>query len=432
MGCRENYWRNGIQKNVRSISLAKKILLPLTANLRLILILFLVLFPVLFALPLFGQNFSDNNPNINPQPHETDIRQYTYSNGNKIIDKPDSHHEQINNTKSYPLKRKIQKNQTNNNELQNNFINQQEEERINKQTAIKKIPWDELSPPMKQKLSLIVQNHSIYHQLPTQAIFCDPEVYQYFLEHPDLLVGFWECLGLTQIALRETDTDRFNLVETTGTVADVGLFYRSTNCCVVYARGEYKSPITPRKIDGEALLILQSRYARNIENEPIIVCKLDVFVKIDSIGADLLVKLFATTLGKIADGNFEQTLGFVSHVSDTSAISANSVKKLTKSVKNVRPEVRNDFADIIDRVAIRASRRVEKRLYNYHRENKTSDDFHNGQNKTVAPILKHYETQQNIESIALNNEFQDQRTEIKFDSKQDTCPTKCPTKEHNK
>ncbi|MDR0392054.1 MAG: hypothetical protein LBH59_09115 [Planctomycetaceae bacterium] len=338
----------------------------------------------MFDLPLFGQNFSDNYE-----------------------------HDQINNPKSYPLKRKIARSHSNNtnNETQNNVSKQIEEERINKQNSIKKIPLDDLPLPMKQKVLSIVQNHSVYYQLPTQAIFCDPEVYQYFLEHPDLLVGFWESLGITQITLRETDTNRYNLTETTGTIADVGLLYRSTNCCVVYAKGEYKNPITNRKIEGETLLILQSRYARNIENEPIIVCKLDVFVKIDSIGADLLIKLFAATFGKIADGNFEQTLGFVSHVSDTSAISANSVKRLTKSVKNVREEVRNDFTDVIDRVSIRAARRVEKRLYNYHNNNNFADDSYSGQNKTASTLLQNHENQQNTENNT-NHDFHEQKTEI--------------------
>jgi hypothetical protein len=237
-------------------------------------------------------------------------------------------------------------------------------ERTQKQNIIKNIPWDDLTPAAKQKVSSIVQNHTLYHHMPTQAFFCDPEVYQYFLEHPDLLVGFWEGLGMTQISLRELDVNRYSMIESTGTVANIGVLYRTTKYCAIYAKGEYKGPFMTRKIDGDALLLLQTRFARNADSEPIIVCRLDVFVKIDSLGADLLTKLFAASLGKIADGNFEQTLGFVSHVSDTSAISAESVKRLTKSVKSVRPEVRDDFADVVDRVAIRAARRFDKKLNN--------------------------------------------------------------------
>ncbi|MDR1478887.1 MAG: hypothetical protein LBJ00_08090 [Planctomycetaceae bacterium] len=362
-----------------------------------------IVFLLLFVPQLYGQNFSDNNISTNPYLRETDTP--THDTYNYDTQQPDT--AQINNTKNYPYKRKIQPVQTNKNnnknEHQNNFVNQ-EEERKNKQNAIKRIPWDELSAPVKQKMSSIIHNHSVYYCLPGQAIFCDPEVYQYFLEHPDLLVGFWENLGVTQIVLREKDTDRFNLVETTGTVADVGTLYRSTNYCIAYAKGEYKSPITTRKIDGEALLLLQSRYARNPENEPIIVCKLDVFVKLDNIGADLIVKLFSTSLGKIVEGNFEQTLGFVSHVSDTSAISANSVKRLARSVKSVRVEVRNDFADVVDRVSVRAARRVEKRLYNYHRNTKDADDFHLGQNKIVPSFDQNPDHQHNSDTVALNNE----------------------------
>ncbi|MDR2170379.1 MAG: hypothetical protein LBP59_09575 [Planctomycetaceae bacterium] len=394
MGCRKKQ-KNGIQKNNQIIQQTTKIKSPII--IKLFLTLFLLL---LFAAPIYGQNLYEQNLAGNNNHNYDHNYNYNYAhsrhnqNGNKFNPNP----EHAKNIKTYPLKRKILVAASNNSEPPNNTQTPQDE-LANKQNIIKKIPWDDLTQPVKQKLSSIIQNHTVYHHIPTQAVFCDPEVYQYFLEHPDLLVGFWESLGVTQIALRETDANRYNLIESTGTVADVGILYRSTNCCIVYAKGEYKNPITTRKIDGEALLVLQSRYARNAENEPIVVCNMDVFVKIDNIGADLLVKLFATSLNKIADGNFEQTLGFVSHVSDTSAISANSVKKLTKSVKNVRENVRNDFTDVVDRVSIRAAKRVEKRLFDYHKNNKITENY-----------------EQNTEQIIEQNEL---KTETNIDAKQE-------------
>ncbi|MDR1291107.1 MAG: hypothetical protein LBK06_07900 [Planctomycetaceae bacterium] len=429
---KSNCWRNGVRKNIEPIS--REIVKNHTGlNLKELSLMFFlcpVLFLFLFVPQIYGQSFSENNI-ATPHSYELDTpnydtSQYDNTRRNKTAAENEPNHEQTNIAKNYPHKRKIQLSHTNKNnnknEHPNNFVNQQEEDHKNKQNAIKKIPWDELSTPVKQKISSLIQNHSVYHCLPSQAIFCDPEVYQYFLEHPDLLVGFWENLGVTQIALREKDTDLFNLVETTGTVADVGTLYRSTNYCVVYAKGEYKSPITTRKIDGEALLFLQSRYARNSENEPIIVCKLDVFIKLDNLGADLLAKLFATSLGKIVDCNFEQTLGFVSHVSDTSAISANSVKRLTRSVKSVRAEVRNEFVDVVDRVSVRAARRVEKRLYNYHRNtNDNVDEYHLGQNRIASPAIQnqHLDPKQNFDSIALNNEYPETKNESQNDQTQE-------------
>jgi hypothetical protein len=429
----------------------------------------LVLFFVFLVVPLFGQNYSDNISDLPPQPRAMEQRRYSNSDKISNTENFEHNHDILTNTKSYPLKRKIPLDKANAVGQQNSFTKQQEELIVNKRNAIKKIPFDDLSPLVRRRLSAVIQNHTVYYQLPTQAIFCDPEVYQYFLEHPDLLVGLWETLGISQLTLRETDVDRYNLLESSGTAAEVGLLYRSTSCCIVYAKGEYKNPITNRKIEGETLLILHSRYARNIENEPIIVCKLDVFIKIDNIGADILVKLFSTTLGKIADGNFEQTLGFVSHVSDTSAISAKAVKKLTKSVKNVREEVRNDFEDVVDRVSLRAARRVEKRLYNYNRGNNFSEDNNSGQTKissgqtklpsgqfgtnpnqpdtpqkqpeTTSPQQNQYENNQNryennhsqyerrnkIESVLLRNEFLDPKLEINFGNIQDLTPSSIPS-----
>jgi hypothetical protein len=145
--------------------------------------------------------------------------------------------------------------------------------------------------------------------------------------------------------------------ETTGTTAVAEVVYRTKDICIVYAKGLYKGPFLVRSYDGEAVLILRNRFMRDVNNEPIIICDLDVFVRIDHLGVDFLAKLFATTLGKIADSNFEQTVSFVGYVSESVGINAESVKRNGYQVKNVRETVREDFGDVVDRVAMRIARR---------------------------------------------------------------------------
>lgn len=232
--------------------------------------------------------------------------------------------------------------------------------------CMKRIPWDQLSTDSHRKIKSVAQQHSLFHRMPTQAVYCDQEIFQYLLKHPDLVVGFWERLGVTEISVKELKEDKYLMRETTGTVANVEVLHRTKNLCIVYAKGQYRAPFLARGIDGETILFLRSRFGRDKDGEPFVVCALDVFIKIDNAGVDFLAKLFATSLGKIADSNFEQTVAFVGHVSDASTVNADSVKTVSRQVRGVRKEVREDFADLVDQVCTKSSRREEGLLPRYY------------------------------------------------------------------
>ncbi|MDR0704668.1 MAG: hypothetical protein LBF88_06720 [Planctomycetaceae bacterium] len=230
------------------------------------------------------------------------------------------------------------------------------------QESTKKIPWNAFSPQVQAKIRSVVSEYSLFRRMPQQKICADPEMFQFLLEHPDLVVGFWEKLGVTQISLQELNQDQFLMKETTGTTAVADVVYRTKDICIVYAKGSYKCPFLVRSYDGEVVLILRNRFMRDANNEPVIVCDLDSFIRIDHLGVDFLAKLFATTLGKIADSNFEQTVSFVGYVSESAGINAESVKRTGFQVKNVRETVREDFSDVVDRVAMRIARRNHQNI----------------------------------------------------------------------
>ena len=229
--------------------------------------------------------------------------------------------------------------------------------------AITKIPWDDLSPQAKGRIKGVVSQHSVFWRLPQQRVYSDPEMFSFLVEHPDIVVAFWEKLGVTQISLREQKDGRFLMKECTGTTAIAEVIYRSKDICIVHGRGQYLGPFLAKAYNGDAILVLRSRFQRDENEEPYVVCDLDAFVRIDNVGADLFARLFATSLGKIADSNFEQTVAFVSHVSQAASMNPESVKNLGWKLNEVREDVRGDFEGVVERVAMRSARRSERMIH---------------------------------------------------------------------
>ena len=230
------------------------------------------------------------------------------------------------------------------------------------QTSLQKLPWQELTPAAQTKIKSVVADAPLCHRMPRQKIYADPEIYQFLLQHPEMIIGFWEQLGVTQLSLHAVRENQYVLRETDGTVAAVEVLYQTNDLCIIYARGEYRGPLLAKSYQGDVLLVLRTQYARDDMNEPVAVCDLDTFIQINSLGADMLAKLFFSSLTKVADSNFEITIAFVGQVSGAASRTPNALKSTVEDITSVRQEVCTDFCDVVDRVAMRFVRRNQPAL----------------------------------------------------------------------
>ena len=225
------------------------------------------------------------------------------------------------------------------------------------QTSLRNLPLKELSPAAQAKIKTVVSGAPLFHRMPQQTIYADPEICHFLTSHPDMVIGFWEQLGATQLSLREIKENHYILKESSGTAAAVEVLYRTNDLCIAFARGEYRGPLLSKAYYGNVLLVLRTRYTRDEANEPMLVSNLDTFVQINNLGADVLAKLFFASLTKVADSNFEVTMSFVSQVSRAASRNAEGLKNTAEEISSIRQEVCAEFCDVVDRVAMRYARR---------------------------------------------------------------------------
>lgn len=228
--------------------------------------------------------------------------------------------------------------------------------------ASRKIPWNRLSPKARAKVQAVLADKTIYRRLPQQSVYCEPVLYHHFLEHPDVVVAIWEKLGITQVSLKEQRPGVYYLKETVGTTAWVEVVYRTENFCVLYAKGSYTGPFIPKTVNGEAILLLHSVFEQDEDGEPYIVAQLDAFVNIQNFGVDVFAKLFAPMLGKIADGNLEQTLAFVGNVSEVAQSNPDAVKRMALKLETIPKETRDELIAVAYQAAQNSLERYENDL----------------------------------------------------------------------
>jgi hypothetical protein len=228
--------------------------------------------------------------------------------------------------------------------------------RAAREEATRSIPLDKLDADARQKVSSVLSSTNIFRRLPIRVVPCDPDLYLFLVQHPDVVVGIWETLGLSQLKMRKTDRDTYQLTDGEGTLGTIEFLYRSHDTHVVYVEGRYDGPVLTTPVRGWCVLILKTGYVREPDGRYYITSRLDTFTHLEPGGVEFLTKTFQPLVGKAADGNFIQTVAFVGSLSRTAEVNHRGVQRLSQRLHGVHPEACGELARLAEDIAARSVR----------------------------------------------------------------------------
>lgn len=231
--------------------------------------------------------------------------------------------------------------------------------RAAKEEAVAQIPFDKLTRETRAKLLGVLEKTSIYRRLPDKAIACDPDMYLFLVRNPEVVVNIWELMGVTNVKLQRVGEYSFACSDGAGTDATVELIYGTHDLHILYAEATYEGPLTGRKLNGRGVMILKSEYKKDEHENVVVESRLDVFMQIDQIGAELVARTLQPLVGKAADVNFEESANFVGRVSEAAEDNGPGMQRLAAKLKNVSPTVRAQFAEVSAVVSERAIMKQE-------------------------------------------------------------------------
>ena len=231
--------------------------------------------------------------------------------------------------------------------------------------ALAKIPWNALPQATSDKLQRLAATATTYRRLPMAGGRCNPELFDFFLTYPHAIVELWKEMGYDEISMTPQGADRYVVREKNGSAAVAQVLYQDSDLALAYVSGIYRGMAFLRPVEGEAMLVLQTRYTEDATKTPLVVCRLDAFISIKNPGVDFLARTFNATVGKIADSNFEQTLAFVDSVSQTAEQSPREFQNVVANLSGLSPDARAIFAQKARDVAFQAARRQRGEIVDY-------------------------------------------------------------------
>lgn len=224
--------------------------------------------------------------------------------------------------------------------------------------AVREIPFDKLGRSARSRIDQVLADVTIFRRLPLQVFPCDPTLYLFLLDYPEVVVNIWQVLDMTQVSLERTSATTFRADDGAGSRGTVEVLHRTPTRHLIYSEGAYEGPLFQRPLRGRCVLLLSTDYVRGAQSKTVVRSRLDTFIQLDHVAVEAVLKTFQPLVGKLADHNFRETASFIELLNRTAEQNPPGIERLAERLTSVPPEARERFVE----VALAASQRAQADL----------------------------------------------------------------------
>lgn len=212
-----------------------------------------------------------------------------------------------------------------------------------REEALRSIPFEKLTAHASSEIRSIAERPTLYRRLPSQSIDCDPRMFLFLVRHPEVIVGIWKKMDISQVSTQRVGPYQLMADDRAGTKCKIDLVYGDNGLHIFVATGSYSGPLAPRPITGSGLFILRSGYAKGSSDRTTVNGTLDCFIQLDSLGADLLARTLSRLIGNTADHNFIETARFISQISQAAERNPTGLRDIAVDLNDIELPTRQRF-----------------------------------------------------------------------------------------
>jgi hypothetical protein len=219
-----------------------------------------------------------------------------------------------------------------------------------RQDALKTIPLDKLQPPAREKVLSVLNDTCFFRRLPICVFRCDPELYLFLVKHPDVIVGIWRLMGLTEMEMERLSPERLRFHDGQGTRGTIEYLYASHDTHVIFTDAAYEGPLLARPVRSRGVIVLRSGYVLETDGQYYVTSRLDLFLSVDRATWEAITKTLHPLVGKIADANFSQTAQFVSMLYQMACENPETMRRLPTRLTGIQQPVREEFSLLLTKI----------------------------------------------------------------------------------
>jgi hypothetical protein len=230
--------------------------------------------------------------------------------------------------------------------------------RAAREEAMRSIPWSQLDAGEQRMVQYITRNATMYRRMPTRVIDCDPQVFNFLGQNPEVVTELWKLMGVCNLNLEKVGPNTYKASDDAGTKGTMTFLAANwnddaQNTVLVYCEGTYNGAPLPAEVSARSVLLLRSGSMTETSGRPYITARLDSFVLVDRLGAEMVAKTIQPLIVKTADHNFTETMKFVSTFSQTAEKNPSGMQRLSARLEKVEEPTRMNMAQVCAAAAAR-------------------------------------------------------------------------------
>jgi hypothetical protein len=210
-----------------------------------------------------------------------------------------------------------------------------------RKAAIASLPLEKLSPENRHKVAAILKSVSFFRQLPKVTFAVEPEVYNYFVAHPDAAVSVWRAMKISKLQMWQTGRFDYEADTGDGSVGTLEVLHSGGEINLVTCDGLYKSPLFTKPIEARSLLALHTSFTRDADGTTYVTHSADLFVTFPSQTMDVVSKIFSPLTVSMTDRTFTEVSLFLKMMSLAMARRPDWVEQVAANMDGVA-DIRKD------------------------------------------------------------------------------------------
>ncbi len=213
--------------------------------------------------------------------------------------------------------------------------------------AIVRLRKTQLTQSGRQTSNHVIENLSLFRRLPEIRFEVNPETYDYFVGHPDVVVSLWQAMGISAMKLQQTGPFKYEMDNNDGTRSEMFYLRKSKSTNIIYCRGDFKSPLLKKPITGSGVLCLHSKFEKQKDGTVFVRHSADVFITFPSTAIETAAKVISPVSNYISDRNFQEISLFMHTISLTMARQPSWLQQMADRLQNVHPDRSRELREII-------------------------------------------------------------------------------------
>ncbi len=229
-----------------------------------------------------------------------------------------------------------------------------------RRTATSELPLERLSPEARRLVDEVLNVLSLHRRLPVVECETDPRVLRYFLDHPEVAVGIWQAMDISDMQLRPIAPGRYATDSGDGTAGEITVLYADERSRLIHCQGQFQSQVLPRPIQAAAVMYFRADYAPPEAARQTARCCTDVFVSFPSTTVETAARVISPVSNRIADRNFQEVALFIRMMHLAMTRQPGWVEQISARLPEVSPESRDELLDVTARVYVESQRRISQ------------------------------------------------------------------------